>query len=566
MRRAYSYVRFSDRRQMAGDSLRRQLKLTEDYCERNGLFLDESLNLRDLGVPAFRGENADTGALALFLEAIKLKRVPRGSVLVVEQLDRVSRSDIDEALPLFMGILKAGVSVVTVRPEREYTAERTRGNIGVILEVVLAFVLANEESRKKSERVQDEWRERFNKLDEGKVTARAPSWLRLRPDRKKFELIPAAAAVVRKIFRMAEDGYGVKAIVRALNEEGVPTIGRSGTWHNTFVHKMLSGRAAIGEYQSFTGYGREMKPFGPPIEGYFPAVVPPEQFYRVQKALRDRKQKAGPRGRFVTNLLGGMLRDARDHGPVIIATKLNGKRSLASAKAMRGEKGAKYVSFPMRAFEDAVLELLDEVKVADVLPASGGTNDAREREALWSGRACELEHKIAQTRERIDRNPDIAVYLDVLADLERQWREARAEHDRAKQDSASGAAEAVGEMKSLVKMLRSADPDELAALRSRLRARIAEVVAEGWCLFTTATKTGSRGRPYKPRVAVVQLHFRGDPERYRSYLIATNLKTGEWWSRSLAEAGLEDVDLRRRADARAVEKELRALNLSDLEE
>ena len=29
-------MRFSDRRQLAGDPLRRQLKLTEDYCERNG--------------------------------------------------------------------------------------------------------------------------------------------------------------------------------------------------------------------------------------------------------------------------------------------------------------------------------------------------------------------------------------------------------------------------------------------------------------------------------------------------------------------------------------------------
>src|SRR3954470_3227239 len=103
MRRAYSYIRFSDRRQMAGDSLRRQLKLTESYCERKGLFLDDSLNLRDLGVSGFRGKNADTGALSLFLEAVKQKRVAVGSTLIVENLDRVSRDEIDEALPLFMG-------------------------------------------------------------------------------------------------------------------------------------------------------------------------------------------------------------------------------------------------------------------------------------------------------------------------------------------------------------------------------------------------------------------------------------------------------------------------------
>jgi DNA invertase Pin-like site-specific DNA recombinase len=196
MTRAYSYVRFSDRRQMAGDSLRRQLKLTESYCERKGLFLDDSLRLRDLGVSGLRGKNADVGRLALFLEAIRQKRVPAGSVLIVENLDRISRDDIDEALPLFMGILKAGVAVVTLSPEREYTAETAKGSISVILEVVIAFALANEESRKKSERVREEWRERFNRLDEEKITARVPAWLRLRPDRKAFEFVPKAAAFV----------------------------------------------------------------------------------------------------------------------------------------------------------------------------------------------------------------------------------------------------------------------------------------------------------------------------------------------------------------------------------
>src|SRR5262245_63841388 len=95
MRRAYSYIRFSDRRQMGGDSLRRQVKLTEEYCKRKRLHLDNTLNLKDLGVSGFCGKNADTGTLAMFLEAIKLKRVPAGSVLILENLDRLSRNDID---------------------------------------------------------------------------------------------------------------------------------------------------------------------------------------------------------------------------------------------------------------------------------------------------------------------------------------------------------------------------------------------------------------------------------------------------------------------------------------
>src|SRR5262245_16854443 len=121
MRRAFSYIRFSTPEQLAGDSLRRQTSLTADYCQRNKLLLDDSLNLRDLGVSAFRGANADTGALSGFLQAVQAGRVPPGSVLIVENLDRLTRDEVGRALSLFISILDAGIHIVTLKPEVEYT-------------------------------------------------------------------------------------------------------------------------------------------------------------------------------------------------------------------------------------------------------------------------------------------------------------------------------------------------------------------------------------------------------------------------------------------------------------
>src|SRR5262249_42348075 len=157
---------------------------------------------------------------------------------------------------------------------------------------------------------------------------------------------------------MAADGYGIKVIVRTLNAEGVPTIGRGGAWHISYVRRILTTRAAIGEYQSYTGKGGDKKEFGGVVENYFPAVVSEELFYRAQKAMRDRKYRGGPRGKAVTNLFTGLLHDARDHGPLIFAKRVNGARLLVSAKASRGERGSQYVSFPYPAFEEAVLSLL----------------------------------------------------------------------------------------------------------------------------------------------------------------------------------------------------------------
>jgi hypothetical protein len=58
---AYSYIRFSSPEQAKGDSLRRQTAKTADWCEQNGIQLDASLSLRDLGVSAYRGKHRDDG-------------------------------------------------------------------------------------------------------------------------------------------------------------------------------------------------------------------------------------------------------------------------------------------------------------------------------------------------------------------------------------------------------------------------------------------------------------------------------------------------------------------------
>ncbi len=88
--KAYSYLRFSTPEQEKGDSKRRQMDLARRYADAQGLDLDETLTFHDLGVSAFRGSNLDA-ALGAFKSAVTDGRVPRGSYLLVESLDRLSR-------------------------------------------------------------------------------------------------------------------------------------------------------------------------------------------------------------------------------------------------------------------------------------------------------------------------------------------------------------------------------------------------------------------------------------------------------------------------------------------
>jgi hypothetical protein len=52
---AFSYVRFSSKKQADGASLERQLTGTRKYCEENNLILNETLTFRDLGISATTG-------------------------------------------------------------------------------------------------------------------------------------------------------------------------------------------------------------------------------------------------------------------------------------------------------------------------------------------------------------------------------------------------------------------------------------------------------------------------------------------------------------------------------
>lgn len=111
---AYSYIRFSTPDQIKGDSLRRQIEASHRYATEHNLTLDETLNVRDLGVSAFSGMNFERGALGQFIVAIDNGRVAPDSYLLMESLDRLSRLPVPDALAIFQAIISRGITIVTM--------------------------------------------------------------------------------------------------------------------------------------------------------------------------------------------------------------------------------------------------------------------------------------------------------------------------------------------------------------------------------------------------------------------------------------------------------------------
>src|SRR5262249_40247836 len=167
---------------------------------------------------------------------------------------------------------------------------------------------AHDESVTKSQRVGAAWANKRAQADTQPLTAKCPAWLKLSSDRKRYEEIPERVKVVCSIFEDAVSGIGTYTITRRLNSRGINSFGRSNGWQNSYVSKILTNRAVIGEFQPHKRLptGKRV-PVGEPIKNYFPAIVEPDLFHRAQSARADRRLAGrGRKGKYVTNLFSGM--------------------------------------------------------------------------------------------------------------------------------------------------------------------------------------------------------------------------------------------------------------------
>jgi DNA invertase Pin-like site-specific DNA recombinase len=547
-RRAFSYARFSSPEQADGRSLKRQEEAAKAYCERHGLQLDER-SFTDLGVSGYKGANAKGGELGVFLQMVKDGRVPRRSVLIVENVDRLSRLPPLEANEIIKAIVTAGVDIATTSPEYLYTAANLR-QTGSWLLLTVAQSLSAEESRKKGERCADAWAALRAAAREKKLTSRGPSWLKLRGDRRGWDEVPERAAWVRRVFELALQGVGVGRIAGVMNEEATEGLTGRG-WRPPTVAALLRSRAVIGEYQPHTGTCAKRggtkatrKPHGEPIQNYYPALVSEADFHRVQKSLGERRRGGGTT-RGVPNLFDGLLFDALGGCPMV-RNKSHGRYVLASSAAMCGRPGSAFRSVVYDFFERAVLSRLKELKTEDVLGKKPGA--AADRVATLSGQLTALNQKIARTEAKAAEEDDEEPYLNVLAALHRQKKALAQELEKATAEAACREGDNLGECQLLIRLLDDAALEERDGLRARVRAALRRVVSHmglvvadrggGRLLYLQIWFVGGHGREYL-------LYYAG---RRKGRPVARHCGA-DWPERDVDAAG---CDLRRPEDAAAV--------------
>ncbi|MGJ7043588.1 DNA invertase Pin-like site-specific DNA recombinase [Shinella sp. BE166] len=271
--RAYSYVRMSTRKQLRGDSLRRQLERSKVFADEHSLLLDDSL--RDIGISAWKGRNFKTGALGRFLAMVESGQIPKGSYLLIESLDRLSREAVPDALMLFMAIINAGIVIVTLGEDRQiYSRDRLNGDWTKLIIGLAVMSRGHEESQTKSERISAVAKRKREDAREGKgqITSITPAWIDARRiDAKRYEFtLNHHAGTVRAIYEMATRGLGATVIARKLNADGIPAFKSKDGWYQSVIKALLRRHDVIGLFQPHRMQDGKRVPDGDPIANYFP--------------------------------------------------------------------------------------------------------------------------------------------------------------------------------------------------------------------------------------------------------------------------------------------------------
>jgi len=473
--KAYSYIRFSSKRQITGHSLKRQHEACVQFCRDRGLTLDTSLTFRDLGVSAFRSKNKEEGALAVFLKAVDDSVIEQGSYLVVESFDRLSRDRINKAAELFFRIINAGIILVTLAPSPEiYTADNCQ--LQNVLVALLVMARANEESATKSKRVRDAWADKLVAARSGaKITAKAPGWLTL-IDGGFVE--NQHGGTVKRIFELSSQGHGSGEIARLLNTENIPYWGYTHKWNSTALRLIITGRAVLGEIQPTTIINDKRVAIGEPITGYYPQVIDENLWLKVNAQIQSRRvgSQKGRKSDFV-NLFPGLLFEAKTKTTMVIGNKGRG-RFYFSWKASQATCGQHLIDVEL--VEAAFLQMTNELKPSDLTQAK--TDNTRRIDL--EGTLARFQLQIGETESLIEASDgSIQLLLKQLQNLEAKRDDTQKELQELKSLEVSADEKHVEGVQSVYRSIaKETDKKKLRSLRIKLRGLVATLVNEIWML------------------------------------------------------------------------------------
>ena len=441
MPNAYPYIRFSSDRQKDGLSIQRQTEAIEAYLSENPhLTVDKSLNLEDLGKSGYSGRHLQKGgALYLFLEKIKSGEIKKGSVLIIEHFNRLSRLKLNKAMDLFNEILRHGIDIAVLDEKQVFTAESI-SSIDYI-KAVLKFDLAHEESKDKSKKGKDNWR--FKKealrnaenpqIERLKFTKTLPLWLE-KTD-QQIVINEEKSETIKLIFRLCIENNGYMRIARHLNTNKIKRLdGSDSSWTFDIIKRLLFNRALLGEYQprkTVEIEGRARPEYVPndedPIKGAYPPVIDEDTFNAAHNGLTSRKNKGGGRRADMPNLFVKLLKCDECGGSIKYQKSHNGYKQYSYLKCFNNIYShcinVKTRSLRYDAFEEMFFKLAGKLNLEEIFQKNDQSKEVKKEITKLTAHKNKTQEKLNEILEQIEKMEFSKSLYSLVLKLENQINE-----------------------------------------------------------------------------------------------------------------------------------------------
>jgi hypothetical protein len=311
--------------------------------------------IEDLGRSAWKGDHLTKGNLGRFAKRIFDGEIPKGTVVVAENIDRFSRQRARVTQRWIEDVCDRGIMLATVAGDKVYDAKNLDDNIAAIMEVLLLAEGAYRYVQNLQTRVKGSYEARLRqaRIDNTAIHGIGPAWLRAVGKRPNivWEPIPERVKIVREIFDLTIAGRAPWAIARAFNERGEPSF-TGIKWERTSIAKILRNRAVEGDY--VVGEGKNQRPTGEVLVGYYPSIVPLDAIAQARAMLDRRRRGPGRNSGAINNLFGQRMRCGSCGGRMMQVGYQS--RYLTCYEAGRSNGCDHRASYKYRPFETAALD------------------------------------------------------------------------------------------------------------------------------------------------------------------------------------------------------------------
>lgn len=313
-RECISYFRYSSAPQKWGSTLDRQQEFLDKAMAYFSLVLIQSLTD---AASASKGHHHKKGNLLKLLESARAGEFKRGSVVIVEKIDRLDRRGPLVVFAMLKElIVDAGLILVTGHDLCIYDEAGINGDLAhkLLAEIQAAELYtrnlsinatgAHEKRRKALEALVDD-----PLAPRPLMNSRPPAWL-VR-DGNNYALQPDRAEAVRLVFDLCCEGYSIRQIAIEMNKRRVKPlpfgVRSQKEWVAPRIAYILRDRATLGIIQPYRREGDKRIATGREVKVY-PAVIDASIWVRVRDLLNSRQRKLrGRRGGEVTNLFTGKV-------------------------------------------------------------------------------------------------------------------------------------------------------------------------------------------------------------------------------------------------------------------